>query len=123
MISSTTAMATSSTFEGVVTPLLALVLTLGVSPRVVEMVRSSGCETPADWKFAILQEPDDVEERRLWKAVRQAPALDIQGMANLAAQAQAQQRQKAQPSPSFARKARFFGTKDTAFQRPSASTF
>ena len=34
----------------------------------------------ADWKFAVIKEPDDIHAKRLWKAVQGAPALDLGGI-------------------------------------------
>ena len=41
----------------------------------------------ADWKFAVIKEPDDIHAKRLWTAVQGAPALDLGGMEMLAKRA------------------------------------
>ena len=45
------------------TPLVALVRQLGLPAELIDKVQQSGCETPADWKYAILEEPIDTHEK------------------------------------------------------------
>ena len=59
---------------------------LGLPAETIQMVMQRGCETPADWKYAVLEAPEDKHEKILWKAVQQAPALDKGSMVALALQ-------------------------------------
>jgi hypothetical protein len=89
------------------TPLLALSQDLQLPPRVLALVATSGCETLADWKYAVLDEPADADELALWKAVRDTHALDVGGMEVLAARAQKSSFQPQQQQPMLLRKASF----------------
>ena len=111
-----TAMATSSTTDVALTPLLALAQQLRLPDQVVELVRSSGCETPADWKYAVLDKPSDIHELSLWNAVRDAPALDVGGMELLAAEAQAKRRPPPPAAAALLKKAKFLAKRTTPFR-------
>ena len=70
--------------------LVALAKALALPEGVIRMVETSGCETPADWRFAVLTKPQDEHEALLWNAVQSAGALDVGGMVFIASQARAQ---------------------------------
>ena len=65
---------------------------------IIRMVEASGCETPADWKFAVLKKPEDEAEAFFWDAVQSAGALDVGAMMVIAAQASAKRQGKCEPS-------------------------
>ena len=73
--------------------LVALARTLSLPKETVQMVEKSGCETPADWVFALLEKPENGAEALLWDAVQSAGALDVGAMMVIAAQASAKRRQ------------------------------
>ena len=58
-------------------PLEVLATALDMPAHVFAKIRSSGCETPAEWKYSFLEKPDDRDEARLWQSVQQAEALDV----------------------------------------------
>ena len=84
----TTAQAATPPEKGEDKRLVRLAMELGIPPHLLlQEVKASGCETLADWKFAVIKEPDESHAKRLWKAVQGAPALDLGGMEMLAKQA------------------------------------
>ena len=77
--------------------LLALAKDMDMPDRVLDLVKQSGCESRADWKFAVLTRPGEDHEACLRDAVQGAGALDIGGVAVLAAQARAKPRRATMP--------------------------
>ena len=73
--------------------LVALARALALPEGIIQMVQASGCETPADWRFAVLVKPQDEHEALLWSAVQSAGALDVGAMVVIANRARAAQRQ------------------------------
>ena len=63
----TTAQAATPPEKGEDKPLVRLAVELGIPPHLLQEVKASGCETLADWKFAVIKEPDDIHAKRLWK--------------------------------------------------------
>ena len=75
--------------HGVDNALVMLAKALDLPAKTIQMVAMSGCETPADWKFAVLRKPEDESEALRWDAVQSAGASDVGAMMVIAARASA----------------------------------
>ena len=63
--------------ESVVTnPLLDLAKALQLSDITLRKVHETGCESPAEWKFAVLECPQEPDEAKLWEAVQEYRGTD-----------------------------------------------
>ena len=69
-----------------------LAFLLGMSAADMQAIKESGCITPAEWKYTVLEKPSNAAEAQLWEAVQSAEGLDVGALTCLAVQATKQAR-------------------------------